>query len=162
MLNRFHFAYNNLGICPLFIWRTTVSPTLTELVRFLIYWITSLISFEKTVVIQAFTSKCLNNPKQRQETIETTETTETTVTTETKHLKRTTETTKTKLSKRNYLNETIVMVSFRSLRWFHFDRFVLVVSLVSLVSAISFRLFSFAVSGFSTCRLFTVVKCNFR
>ena len=148
MLNRFHFAYNNLGICPLFIWRTTVSPTLTELVRFLIYWITSLISFEKTGY-----SGIYLNPKQRHETIETTET---------KHLKRTTETTKTKLSKRNYLNETIVMVSFRSLRWFHFDRFVLVVSLVSLVSAISFRSFRFAVSGFSTCRLFTVVKCNFR
>ena len=64
MRNRFGFAYNNLGICPLFIWRTMVSLTLTELLRFLICSLTNLISFEKTVVIQACT-KTRNNDTKR-------------------------------------------------------------------------------------------------
>ena len=149
MRNRFGFAYNNLGICPLFIWRTMVSLTLTELLRFLICSLTNLISFEKTVVIQACT-KTRNSDTKRPKRNKRNYRNE-------RSEKKTTKTTK-----RNDRNETTVIVSFRSLRWFLFYRFVLVVSVILLVSFVSFRSFRFTVSDFLACRFFIVVKYNIR
>ena len=153
MRNRFGFAYNNLGICPLFIWRTMVSLTLTELLRFLICSLTNLISFEKTVVIQACT-KTRNSDTKRPKRNKRNYRNERS---EKKQPKRPNETTK-----RNDRNGTTVIVSFRSLRWFLFYRFVLIVSVVLLVSFVSFRSFRFTVSGFLACRFFIIVKYNIR
>ena len=114
MRNRFGFAYNNLGICPLFIWRTMASLTLTELLRFLICSLTNLISFEKTVVIQACTKTRNSDTKRpkrnkrnyRNERSEK-KTTETTKRNDRNDRNETIETIETKRSKRNDRNETI-------------------------------------------------------
>ena len=161
MRNRFGFAYNNLGICPLFIWRTMASLTLTELLRFLICSLTNLISFKKTVVIQACT-KTRNSDTKRPKRNKRNYRNERSEKKQPKRPNETIETIETKRSKRNDRNETTVIVSFRSLRWFLFYRFVLVVSVVLLVSFVSFRSFRFTVSGFLACRFFIVVKYNIR
>ena len=125
MRNRFGFAYNNLGICPLFIWRTMVSLTLTELLRFLICSLTNLISFEKTVVIQACT-KTRNSDTKRP-----------------KRNKRNYRNDQTKRSKRNDRNSFFSVATVVSFLSFCFGRFGGFACFVCFVSVFSFHCFGF-------------------